>query len=52
MYEVQTTLVSKVCQEVMEPKGSGLSSGFGVQAENSGSPTAESPGNYLLGGTD
>lgn len=29
-HEVQTTLVLKVCQEVMDPKSSGLSSRFGV----------------------
>lgn len=42
----------KVCQEVMDPESSGLSSRFGVQAENTESPMAESSGNYLSGGTD
>ena len=42
----------KVCQEVMDPKSSGLSSRFGVQAENTKSPMAESSGSYISGGTD
>lgn len=51
-YEVQATLVLKVCQEVIDPKSYDLSSRFGVQAENAESPMAESSGNYLSGGTD